>query len=266
MTLQEARAALDELGLEVRVLRVTSEQPRGAVVRQTPEAGVALERGQAVTLFVSRGAAAEEAASTVSVPDIVGLSASAAAGDLREAGLTPRVRLVDSSQQSGVVLRQSPAAGTEIDSGTEVRLDVSRNRPPAVPTIEVPDVRGLVLSEARSQLRSLGLTVNVTRTPSPEPAGTVLRQSPRAGTDLRKGGAVTLTVSTGPALVDVPDVTGLDEESARLELEAAGFQVRVTDEPTTDPAQDGVVVRQSPTGGSGAKDGAVVTLVVARYA
>jgi hypothetical protein len=38
----------------------------------------------------------------------------------------------------------------------------------------------------------------------------------------------------------------------------------VTDESITDPAQDGVVLRQTPAGGSSAEDGAVVTLVVGR--
>jgi serine/threonine-protein kinase len=76
---------------------------------------------------------------------------------------------------------------------------------------------------------------------------------------------VTLRVSSGPAKVDVPDVTGLDEPAARAQLEGAGFEVRVTDESTTDPAQDGIVLRQSPTGGSRADDGAIVTIVVARF-
>ena len=72
------------------------------------------------------------------------------------------------------------------------------------------------------------------------------------------------TVSAGPAEVAVPDVVGLDEASARQQLEAAGFEVRVTDESITDPAQDGLVLRQTPPGGSSAEDGAVVTLVVGR--
>jgi serine/threonine-protein kinase len=75
---------------------------------------------------------------------------------------------------------------------------------------------------------------------------------------------VRLTVSTGPAKVAVPDVTGLDEASARQELERAGFQVQVTDESVTDPAEDGVVLRQTPSGGADAEDGAVVRLVVGR--
>jgi beta-lactam-binding protein with PASTA domain len=89
-------------------------------------------------------------------------------------------------------------------------------------------------------------------------------QSPRAGAGLRKGGTVTLRVSTGPTKLDVPDVTGLDEQSARAELEGAGFQVQVIDESVTDPAQDGVVLRQSPRGGSSAAESAVVTLTVGR--
>jgi len=75
---------------------------------------------------------------------------------------------------------------------------------------------------------------------------------------------VTLTVSTGPQKLDVPDVTGLDEDSARQQLEAAGFQVQVNDEPTTDPGQDGLVLRQSPAGASAATKGSIVTLVVGR--
>ncbi|HUF01691.1 MAG TPA: PASTA domain-containing protein [Gaiellaceae bacterium] len=59
-------------------------------------------------------------------------------------------------------------------------------------------------------------------------------------------------------------MTGLDEESARLELESARFEVRVTEESTGDPSQDGVLVRQSPSGDSADAEGSVVTLVVAR--
>jgi beta-lactam-binding protein with PASTA domain len=65
--------------------------------------------------------------------------------------------------------------------------------------------------------------------------------------------------------VAVPDVIGLDEPSARLELENAGFDVRVTEQPTDDPSQDGIVVDQSPGGGTDAGEGDVVTLVVARF-
>jgi beta-lactam-binding protein with PASTA domain len=75
---------------------------------------------------------------------------------------------------------------------------------------------------------------------------------------------VTLRVSTGPGLIAVPDVTGLDEQSARQKLESTGFEVTVVDEPTADPAQAGTVVSQDPAGGAEAEKGSTVTITVAR--
>jgi serine/threonine-protein kinase len=63
----------------------------------------------------------------------------------------------------------------------------------------------------------------------------------------------------------VPDVTGLDEGAARSTLEGDGFRVAVVDEPTDDSSQDGVVVDQSPSGSTDARDGSTVTITVARF-
>jgi serine/threonine-protein kinase len=130
--------------------------------------------------------------------------------------------------------------------------------------IAVPGLIGLVAADARRELRELGLRWTLVEVPSEQPRGTVVGQSPRVGAELRKGGLVTLRVSTGPASVAVPDVVGLDEASARGKLEAAGFEVRVVDEPTTDPSQDGAVVSQDPAGSSTSRKGTVVTVTIAR--
>jgi len=200
---------------------------------------------------------------TVDVPSVVGLTASSAVEDLRDAGLVTTIHLVTSSRRPGVVLRQSPTDAADVEKGATVRLDVSRARP--LPTkIEVPNVVGMTVAEARTELRGIGLSVLITKVASDEPAGTVLRQLPGASAEVREGARVTVTVSSGPAELDVPDVTGLDEASAREQLEAAGFEVEVTDEPTTDTAQDGLVVRQSPSAATARPKGGVVTIVVAR--
>ena len=200
---------------------------------------------------------------TVDVPSVVGLTASSAAANLRDAGLVTTIHLVTSSRRPGVVLRQSPTDAADVEKGATVRLDVSRARP--LPTkIEVPNVVGMTVAEARPELRGIGLSVLITKVASDEPVGTVLRQLPRASAEVREGARVTVTVSSGPAELDVPDVTGLDEASAREQLEAAGFEVEVTDEPTTDTAQDGLVVRQSPSAATARPKGGVVTIVVAR--
>lgn len=200
-------------------------------------------------------------ATAVSVPSVVGLSASDAVAALRRAGFETRIRVVASTRRAGIVLTQSPAGAEGATRGSTVRLKVSKPRP--VPQkVAVPDLVGLDAGEARRRLRSLGLGVDVVRVTSAQPSGTVLRQSPRAGVRVAEQDRVGLTVSSGPEAIDVPDVTGLDEASARAELESAGFEVTVTYEPTTDPALDGLVDRQTPAGGTTATGGSVATIVV----
>jgi beta-lactam-binding protein with PASTA domain len=263
MSLGRAERLLERDGLRVRVSRLESDRPRGEILIQRPPPATNVAEGDSITLVVSSGAATQAAPGALRVPGVVGLAASDAVAAIRDAGFEARVELVSSSQTAGSVLRQSPAAETEASKGDFVVLKVAKSRP-TVQRVDVPDVVGTTAGAARRALRSAGLTVAVVGVQSQEPAGTVVSQSPRSGAEVRKGSVVTLNVSTGPTKLDVPDVTGLDEASARLELESAGFEVRVTDESTVDPAQDGLVVGQSPLGGSTAPDGSVVTLTVAR--
>ena len=271
-TLDDARRTLADAHLRVSVRRVESGRPRGEVVNQSPDAGAVVAKGDLVTLFVSSGPAraqpkpppAPKPASVV-VPAVVGISASDALARLRDAGLDSRLRFVPSSEPEGTVVRQSPSDGATATRGATVQLDVARAKPAPKPQkIELPDLTGLSSSAARTRLRALGFEVTTTGVRSDELAGTVISQSPKARAELRKGALVRLQVSTGPGTIDVPDVTGLDEESARAELENAGFEVRVVDEPTDDPAKDGVVLRQQPDGGASVSDGSVVTIVVGR--
>jgi beta-lactam-binding protein with PASTA domain len=264
-TLADARKTLEKASLRVRVIREESDRPAGVVLKQAPPPGTKLRKGDVVTLTVS-GTSTEGTRARVDVPGVVGLSASDAVVAIREAGLVARIRLVRSSEPVGTVLSQSPVDGTKAAKGATVRLDVARVAPSPAPTvarIEVPDLVGSTSAAARRRLQSLGLTADVVSVDSTQPAGTVVDQSPRAGTQVRKGASVTVRVSRGPAKVAVPDVTGLDEAEARLRLENAGFEVNVVDQETADPAEDGVVLAQEPAGGMAA-EGSVVTLTVGR--
>ena len=262
MSLQEARARLEKAGLRVQVRNVQSDRPRGEILNQSPAAGAEVEENRLVVLVVSRGPA-QSAPESASVPEVVGLAASDAVVTLRATGFDVRIQRVESSKKAGTVIRQSPAGGMELRRGTEVVLAVAETRP-VIERVDVPEVVGMSVDAARRVLRTAGFTVAIVSVRSVEPAGQVVKQTPAAGEGLRESGRVTLRVSSGPALVDVPDVTGLDEQAARLELENAGFEVRVIDEPTSDPAEDGTVVGQTPLGGSRAEEASVVTLNVAR--
>jgi serine/threonine-protein kinase len=88
--------------------------------------------------------------------------------------------------------------------------------------------------------------------------GHVISSNPSAGTSADKGSTVTITVSTGPASVSVPNVVGYDESSAETALKNAGFDVSVTTEQSSTVAK-GKVIKQSATS---ATSGSTITIVV----
>ena len=90
----------------------------------------------------------------------------------------------------------------------------------------------------------------------------MISQSPAGGVAAPTGSTVTLSVSLGPPATPVPDVTSLDEAAATATLQAAGYMAKVVTQPTTDPGQDGIVLSQSPVGGTDAKAGSSVTIFV----
>ncbi len=260
LTIEAARALLEQEDVRVRVRRIDSDAPAGEVLEQSPAPGERLSADTVVVLTVSRAPVPER----VTVPRVEGLLTSEATSLLRQAGLAVETRTVRSTQPEGTVVSQDPEPDDEVAPKTIVLLEVA-GPPPAPVTIEVPRLVGLRAADARRQLQGLGLRSTQRPVESKQPKGTVVRQSPGPGTELRKGQAVLLTVSTGPARVSVPDVVGLDEESARQELEAAGFDVQVVDDPTEIVEEDGIVLDQDPAGGSSVPKGSVVTITVSRF-
>jgi beta-lactam-binding protein with PASTA domain len=215
------------------------------------------------------------------VPNVVGRGRDDAIARLRSAGLHAAVFSVPSSSPRGFVVAQSPQVGTGVPKGSRVRINVSQGAPaattttggttPTTPTTKsatVPGVVGLSQSAAQKRLHAAGFRVRTAYVASSKPSGTVVAQQPAPGTTLRRGAAVRINVSVGsnpqPAKA-VPDVTGEDEATARSDLEAAGFQVSVVDEPTTDKNEDGIVIDEDPAAGTRAPAGSPVAIYVGRF-
>ena len=126
----------------------------------------------------------------------------------------------------------------------------------------MPKLTGLTQDDAESQLKDLGLTAKVTEEESSQDAGTVIAQVPAAGTTVDKGAEVSLTVAK--ARPQVPDVTSDNPTAAdaQKELEAAGYKVKVKQDPTAPPEFAGLVVAQDPAPGEQRSSGATVTITV----
>ncbi|MGO9144284.1 MAG: PASTA domain-containing protein [Streptosporangiaceae bacterium] len=87
-----------------------------------------------------------------------------------------------------------------------------------------PDVAGMSVSLARTELSNLGLAVRTgARLHSNVPKGEIIRSDPAAGARVRHGGTVTLVTSLGPVQITVPQVTGMPVAQAEQTLKAAGL-------------------------------------------
>ncbi len=189
--LQQAQSSLEGAGLRVGQLSTkTSNKAEGTVLQQDPAAGEMLEEGQGVDLTVSGGPG------EAIVPNVVGTaSPDAARKQLELADLElGNVRESDSDQPEGYVLSQSPDQGTSVAKGTAINIVVSNGQ------VTVPGVTGKSEQEARTELSNQGLRVSVEADtePTTQPAGSVSRQSPDAGTKVSKGDTVTIYISPGP--------------------------------------------------------------------
>jgi len=276
LPLAQALAKLRAAGLQASEKRVSGKKPAGQVIAQTPGGGRELKKGATVALIVSRGA------QPVAVPDVVGQSQADATSALEAAGLKAGARAVPSSQPKGTVIAQSPPAGERRPKGTAVQINVSAGREngttvtttttttttgetpgnPVPAQVQIPDVVGKTLAEARASLTKAGLRTDPKTVPSTQPKNTVVAQYPAAGAPAKHGGSVRVNVSQGPGTKAVPDVTGDDETTATTKLEKAGFTVKVVSQDTNDPSEDGIVLDETPAGGTNAKPGAKVTITV----
>lgn len=127
----------------------------------------------------------EEPPEPVAVPDVLGQSYVEAGSTIEGLGLVADSYPVASTETRGTVVAQRPTAGTQLDEGDTVRNNVALGSGERQ-TREVPDVTGPQASDARSTLRTAGLTVRTQyrQPPSPEEEGEVLTQSPSPGTSV----------------------------------------------------------------------------------
>ncbi len=180
--------------------------------------------------------------------------------DLTRQGATARVQAVDlsatfliepnESVANGRVIRSDPAAGDRVLRGRTVTVVLSSGPP----LVAVPGVTGRPRADAEAAVRGAGLAADVAEQPSDEvERGLVVSQQP-AGGSVRRGSTVRLVVSTGPDVIEVPDVRGRSVDAARRRLEEAGFRVRVRS------LKIGNVVLQQPGPGTERRRGSTVTI------
>ena len=221
----------------------SDDVPAGGVAETSPAVGQEVRTGTAVSVSLSKGPA------PVAVPDVKGLSRSAAESALKSAGL--KVARVDegfiSTTPKDHVFGILPAPGTEVTRGTEVVIQVST-------ALEVPDIVGMSQEEATKKLQEAGIKVdqikqdNTTGTKAHQVVGT----APGPGTLIDpSSSSVDIVVAKK---VKVPNVVGSKLADAKEKLEEAGLSA------SSSGSDSSRVITQSPRAGSEVDNGKSVTL------
>jgi len=133
----------------------------------------------------------------------------------------------------------------------------------AAPKLSVPSVISLTQVQAVAKLRSAGFVAAISTDTSQVEKGKVIDQSPQAGERYPANTTVTITVSSGPGEVVVPDVTGFNVDSAKAAIKAVDLtvgQVESVDDPKVDK---GKVIETVPQANSSVATGSAVILKVA---
>jgi eukaryotic-like serine/threonine-protein kinase len=249
MAVSTARSELQNLGFTVQVGQGVHSNTvaKGDVAATDPGTGTSAKRGTTVTIIESTGPV------MIGVPQVTGLTEAAAQAELKKAGLTPGSVTTAASDTIpvGVVISTNPVAGTSWPQSKPVGITVSAGPP-------LPNFVGQQFSAAQAEAQAGGYQLQQQTVSNTAAQGTIVGQSPAAGSPITKGEVVTVQVSNGPPEVAIPNVVGMSVHDATAELTAAGFQVSVSQGVFGGGGGGGTVASESPTGQ--APKGSTITL------
>ncbi len=193
---EEARALLADQGLRMGLSdddRYDEEVQAGHALAQKPQAGTLVKRGSTVTVTLSRGP------QRLLVPTVAGSAVQAALVTLSASGLTlgRTMSIYSDAGAAGTVVAQYPGAGTRVEPGGAVDLFVALSSP--TQTYLMPDLINRPYDAVQRFFAERGYRLGRVgyENYAGIPAGTVLRQFPRAGYPLARGDVISLDVASG---------------------------------------------------------------------
>ncbi len=254
----KAETVLAEAGLKLG--KVTERAEEGVqfgdiVLETSPKVGEKVNEGSTVDIVVSTG---PKLTDEVEVPDLKGLTPSEAEQKLFDALFIPQPgdQVYSNDVEAGKVCAQSVKAGTKVKVLSTITYSVSLGKE----QVEVPNVAGKTLDEARGELDKAGLSVDTIKSYSDKVGkDKVISQDRKAGDKVAKGTTVTLEISMGakPATkVLVPVIYSYDLDDAIRAIESAGLKYRWSGD------EDGTVVSIKPAPNTQVDQGSTVEFVL----
>ena len=186
--------------------QANNEFEYGYVFEQSKAEGQKVKKGATITLYISKGE------STKKVPDVYGLTESAAVSKLKAEGFKPTVEAMPSEDvEEGKVIKTEPQRTQVVGENLDIKIYVSSGK--SLKNVSVPSVVGMKQADAEKELKDKNLVASVkerliTSDDKYYPIGYVVKQEPDTGSsEIPEGSTVTIYVSTGVSLdvtVDLP--------------------------------------------------------------
>jgi antitoxin (DNA-binding transcriptional repressor) of toxin-antitoxin stability system len=174
-TLDETRQAIEAAGLILKQSSpdIESEYEIGKVAQQVPASGTSLNKGEEVTVTLSKGPQAD----LVSVPSLSGMDAEQAESAARSARMEFKTEDAFSDRPAGELLSQSPGAGQQVPAGSQLTATYSKGRrPPNSEELSYLATASHILTTYNRQTKENGLEVaselqklSIQRPPVPTP-------------------------------------------------------------------------------------------------
>ena len=215
------------------IIDYDSDEESGIIIRQEPSSGK-IGIDDRIILYISGSD------STVEVPDVYGYEATSASNVLKSKGFIVKIEKEYSDEDIGTVIRTSPARNKKVEKGAEIVIYVATNE--ETEPVEVPNLVGLTIAQAKEKLEEIGLYLDSSRTEyraSAEPVGRIIGHE-HIGEEVKPGTSIAVYVSTGKLPEETTDEESTDEEETTDETTEKTTKPTTTEtttkRPTTEPS------------------------------
>lgn len=202
-----AKQIIETSGLRIKFEEeYNADVPVGNVISQNPAPDSIVKEQRIIVVHISKGG------ETIEMPDLKGMAQLLAEEKIKKSGLKLGnvYEKFSNDTEKGKVLQQDPKSHSKIIKGQVVELTVSKGAENKL--IKLPDFTGATLEFTRLTLNSLKLrTGSITRRISSQPKGTIISQTPAAGSEVAEATTVHIVVSDGVS--DEKNIGGKNNDS-----------------------------------------------------
>lgn len=214
--------------------------------------------------------ASEKKTEYTKMPKLIGLTKNAAEDAMKAVGLKSDFAYEEGSSSADnnlIVKKQQYNKDESVAIGSTVKITLGKKEAAASTTtaekLEVPALVNYTEQKAEKELTKLGLKVKKAyATSDTVKEGYVIKQSPKGGTIVNKGFAVTITISKGVGKTTVPSLIGVSQSVAESELNQVGLKLGTVSYDYSGEVGVGDVISQGIKSGTSVDKGTKVSIVL----